>query len=85
MILFPPYSPLFREAEAHRAAQATVGTGHDNHAPLEIDVGQVLYEAAKVLKPADVSSAADIRHTWGYTCTISRPHGHESNEKFTTK
>jgi hypothetical protein len=32
---------LFCEAEAHRAAKAAVGTGHDDDATLKIDVGQV--------------------------------------------
>jgi hypothetical protein len=31
----------FCEAEAHRAAKAAVGSGHDDDATLKIDVGQV--------------------------------------------
>ncbi len=32
---------LFCEAEAHRAAKAAVGAGHDDDTTLKIDVGQV--------------------------------------------
>jgi hypothetical protein len=31
------------EAEAHRAAKAAVGAGHDDDAALKIDVGQVYF------------------------------------------
>jgi hypothetical protein len=34
-------APFFCEAEAHRAAKAAVGAGHDDDAALKIDVGQV--------------------------------------------
>ena len=49
-----------------------IGTGHDDYTAVEINVGQVhlrhcfIRSCQAVLKPAVVSSAADIRHTWGY-------------------
>ena len=82
MILFSPYSPLFCEAKAHRAAKAAVRARHDDDAPLKIDVGQDhfrhCYPSIKFLdttirsrqpvqKPADVSRPADILHASGQT------------------